>query len=400
MSTVTRDKKKKERYREITIRFRPERDCWRVCWPKKAGARTFKDCESITAARAAIDQHLAEKEKFGRAAQDLTAHQRVDAAEALKMLAGAASLVAAARCYLKYNPATDKTISFGKLNELYLDRLFQLVGQGKLQEVTAKTTKRKLNAVARDLGDLPAQAIGAADLDKWLDEHAPNMVYAGNIRRALHTLFRWGIDQKYLSENPVALMESRKPPKKLVAIMTPDTARKFMATVESETPELSVYYALQFFGGLRPSEAQAASWKDMDWTTSEFRVMAMKTHQERLVHVENSLLHWLATYRKDDGPVAPPYGTLRKRHAVAVLKSGVGDWVPDWPRHSFATYHLAKYNKIDKTCMELGHTGTTLLFKHYAGLAQNREAQAKSYFGILPATAKVGNVIQIGGAAG
>lgn len=48
-------------------------------------------------------------------------------------------------------------------------------------------------------------------------------------------------------------------------------------------------------------------------------------------------------------------------------------------RHSFASYHLAKFHDAPRTALELGQTGgLDILFRHYRSLVT--EAQAEQYF--------------------
>src|SRR5439155_25059016 len=52
-------------------------------------------------------------------------------------------------------------------------------------------------------------------------------------------------------------------------------------------------------------------------------------------------------------------------------------------RHSFASYHLARFNDAAALALELGHTSAHLVFQHYRQLV--RPKQAERYWNIMPA---------------
>jgi integrase len=61
----------------------------------------------------------------------------------------------------------------------------------------------------------------------------------------------------------------------------------------------------------------------------------------------------------------------------------------DWPqnalRHSFASYHLARFSDAAALALELGHTNSNLVFQHYRQLVKPKRAER--YWKIVPAVA-------------
>jgi integrase len=55
------------------------------------------------------------------------------------------------------------------------------------------------------------------------------------------------------------------------------------------------------------------------------------------------------------------------------------NWKQDAMRHTFATYHMAKYG-IDKTRRILGHSTNNIMFDFYIGLSENLEKEANRFF--------------------
>ena len=57
-----------------------------------------------------------------------------------------------------------------------------------------------------------------------------------------------------------------------------------------------------------------------------------------------------------------------------------------WPnnalRHSFASYHLAKFRNADELALEMGHSNNSLIFANYRELVLPDTAEA--YWSLLP----------------
>jgi hypothetical protein len=65
----------------------------------------------------------------------------------------------------------------------------------------------------------------------------------------------------------------------------------------------------------------------------------------------------------------------RTRQATLCAKEAIGHWPQDVCRHSFFTYHLAKYENIDRAMLIAGHEEKpTVMYNHYRGLATKDEA--------------------------
>jgi integrase len=56
--------------------------------------------------------------------------------------------------------------------------------------------------------------------------------------------------------------------------------------------------------------------------------------------------------------------------------AGIISWPANALRHSFASYHLAHYQDAAKTALQLGHTESGTLFRHYRELVTQQEAAA------------------------
>ena len=129
-------------------------------------------------------------------------------------------------------------------------------------------------------------------------------------------------------------------------------------------------------------------WEDVNLRDGVIRVRpeTSKTRRARLVEISPNLATWLLRYYRGRGPVSPTPVTIR-RHRTAVMKAlKMENWIPDWPRHTYATHHFAMHQNRDKLAAQMGHTGASgVLEKHYKGLATKE--QAERFWAIAPADA-------------
>jgi len=118
-----------------------------------------------------------------------------------------------------------------------------------------------------------------------------------------------------------------------------------------------------------------------------------KTARRRLVRIEPNLAAWLAPFGGRSGKVWSDKANYR--HATSALARELGQkWPQNGLRHSFASYHLAKFQNANQLALELGHTTTRLIFEHYRELV--RPEAALTYWSIRP-PGMPANVVAIGG---
>ena len=110
-----------------------------------------------------------------------------------------------------------------------------------------------------------------------------------------------------------------------------------------------------------------------------------KTARRRLIPIANNLAQYLRPYVGMTGLVWPKGGRVYHK-AINQLRSKIE--MPYWPpnalRHSFASYHLAKYCNASELMLYMGHTSTKQIFEAYRELVHPPAAHA--YWNIVPAT--------------
>ena len=102
-----------------------------------------------------------------------------------------------------------------------------------------------------------------------------------------------------------------------------------------------------------------------------------------------NLAQWLRPYVENRGNVTP--SEYRELLDAAREAASIEVWPNNALRHSFASYHLARFKDAAALAHELGHTNATLIYQHYRQVV--RPAQAARYWKITP-TPPRHNVIQ------
>jgi integrase len=147
-----------------------------------------------------------------------------------------------------------------------------------------------------------------------------------------------------------------------VEVLTPDQTR---ALLDAADADIQPTIALGAFAGLRVAEISRLDWEDIHLDRGFIEVAAekAKTASRRLIKIQPNLKTWLEPLQKKSGPVEPP--NFRKKIDVARARARIDRWPANALRHSFASYHLAKFHDAAALALELGHTSTALLFRHY-----------------------------------
>jgi integrase len=202
--------------------------------------------------------------------------------------------------------------------------------------------------------------------------------------RILGGLFNYGRKRDLCATNPIEKLDRKKLPPREVEIYTPGEAAALM---DAAAPSLIPWLATCMFAGLRASEARQMVWGDFDFVENFIRVRAAvsKTRSPRAIPMNENLRGWLLPYRREDAVLIAPQGSnvlrsqLRAAHRAADVKQ-----IKHGPRHSYASYLLARDGDVDALVLGLGHDDPATTFRHYHRVASARAA--KLFWSICPAT--------------
>ena len=240
-----------------------------------------------------------------------------------------------------------------------------------------KDMKNRLQRFEDDLGFKMVAEIRSSSIDDWLRGLTVGAQTRNNFRTILRTLFEYGVMRGYLLENPVAKTAKAKVVRGAPAILKPEEMRKLL---ECASSDFLPYLAIGGFAGLRSAEIDRLDWSEIDLGQRLIHVKAekSKTAQRRLTTISDCLAAWLAPFSEKSGRVAKNVRVERKRCCAA---AGI-EWKANFLRHSFASYHLAKFKNSAETAAELGHSSPVMLFQHYRELVSPNDADR--WWGIEP----------------
>ena len=126
-------------------------------------------------------------------------------------------------------------------------------------------------------------------------------------------------------------------------------------------------------------------WRDFDFIENFIRVRAAvsKTRSPRAIPMNANLRGWLLPHRREDEGLIAPQGlnVLRKQLRAAHRSAGVKQ-IKHGPRHSYASYLLARDGDVDALILSLGHDDPATTFRHYHRVASARAA--KAFWSIYP----------------
>lgn len=347
------------------------------------GTRPRKFFTTKSDAETHAEQLRIARKNEGHAAFNLSQELRLQALEAEKKLrAAGATLPQAVTFYLQHAAPRGG-------NKLLTDVISELISSkeksGK-KESYVSTLQWVLNAFARNFDGREIGTIGREEIESWLDDFK-NLATRRNRIRDVSILFRFALKRGYCGSNPITEIERPTVTPTRPEIYSIEEVKSLLATA-FKYPNLGMLPVLVigFFAGLRISELLKLRWENISLEHGVIDVSEKiaKTRQQRNVEITKTLSAWLKLCCRKSGPVAPDPKDYRfHRQALVGFADGVSKWKDNGLRHSFGSYHLARFKNAGNTALQMGHNTTDMLFKHYWNY-QIRPADAKLYWQLRP----------------
>jgi len=249
--------------------------------------------------------------------------------------------------------------------------------------------RSRLTQFSNNFNGKPVAEITSPQIDEWLRSLSDketgkrlSPVTRNNFRRVLVVAFNFARKEGYSAGNPADESAEAKVIESTIGILTVEETARLL---ESAAPELVPYIAIGAFAGLRRAELERLDWREIDLQAGLIEVTAKKAKsaRRRFVRIQPNLTKWLQSYAQLSGNVTPP--NYRELLDTARDGAGIQEWPQNALRHSFASYHLARFNDAAALALELGHSSAHLVFQHYRQLV--RPKQAERYWMIAPASA-------------
>lgn len=325
--------------------------------------------------------------RIGEKAKDLSTDDLLDAAKAVGLLKGAATLEEAAKFYLEHTMPDGPICDVDRLVEDYIASKIQARRRPDTIRDIRNTLGRsddgengaRATGFAKTFEGVPVSSVSVTDLEKWLDGQKLTPAMRKRIRVHLVALFNYAEKRKLVTGNPAAPLDVPTVKKAKPYVLPVADVQRLMKHAASQGPEIVPYLALCLFAGIRPSETQRLTWDAIDFRRREIFVDSSisKTHDERWTEMSDNLIAWLLPYRLSTGPVF-----YSRRIFERVRKETGIRWRQDCMRHSFGSYHLAAFENAGKTALQMGHRELGTLFEYYRRAVRKNEAD--QYWSIVP----------------
>jgi integrase len=343
---------------------------------REDGERKRKFFETEAAAKAEAAKKNAELKKSGREGAEFPSRLRVMAQECAERLLKHGKTIAEATDFLiAHLKATEKSCNASEL----VKELLAAKEAGGASGRYLSDLKHRLNRFSDHFNGQVVATITSKQTDDWLRGLKLAPVTRNNFRRVLRVMFNYAKGRDYCTSNPADATAKAKEVESPVGILTvKETARLLNAATEETLP----YFAIGAFAGLRAAELARLDWSDVGFKSRLIEVRGnAKSASRRFVKIRPNLAAWLAPYRLHTGSVLP-VNARKKLEAVRKTAKLLEDWPANALRHGFGSYHLPAFNDAAALALEMGHTGTKMIFGRYREVV--KPAEAAKFWKIKP----------------
>ena len=343
-----------------------------------AGKRVRKFFPTHRKAAAYLRKTLAQLRQEGEDGLVLPAHLRQEAANgAEKLRPYGKSLTDAVNHYLRHLASVQRSATVADLVGKYIAAK---TAQGR-SGVHLADLKTRLGRFVGTFRTRLVAEITIQDVEGWLEGIPLSAQSVNHHRDKVSSLFEYAVARGYAMENPVAKIGKRKVVRGAPAVLSTEQLRKLLNAAPAA---VLPFLAIGAFAGLRSSEIFTLDWRNVDLARRIIVIDAdkTKTSRRRIVKISDNLATWLAPHTRKEGKVLPfedskLYIELHKILSAADMK----EWPDNVLRHSFCSYHLAKWQNSNETAEQSGHD-VKVMRAHYRELVL--PADADSYWQIAP----------------
>jgi integrase len=256
--------------------------------------------------------------------------------------------------------------------------------EGRTKAKTMRVYRYFLSPFADAHGELPVDALRPTLAEGYSRKRGWGPQTRHGFLSTLVTAFRWARRAGLTDHNP--LLGVQKPPKVsrgMEALLTPE---EYGQLLDAATPPFRLFLKVLYACGCRPGEAAAITAENLDAAAGLVRLAEHKTAHKgfrRAIYLTPEVLALLVREREryQTGPLlrnsrgepwtenAIVQAMRRTRERACILHA-----VAYGLRHTFATDALANGVPDAQVAELLGHSGTTMLHRHYAHLGAKAEA--------------------------
>lgn len=216
-----------------------------------------------------------------------------------------------------------------------------------------------------EFDDQLVSEIDTDELDEFLEEREIGEVSWNNWRRDLLGFFKYCQKQKWINENPVDNLPTKKVDQDEVEILEVAQVRNLLSHANFICPRQINWLVLGLFAGLRRDEADRVRWEDVDFEHGVIKVQGAKLRSmaTRYVELTEPARAYLSIADKSEPIVTRRYA---RRGDLKLLTEATGIACnKNLYRHSYGSYHLAHHQNVQTTMIQMGHTNPQTLVRNY-----------------------------------
>lgn len=345
-------------------------------------------------AKAALARYEKHLNQWGKVSETLSPDEAKDYTDACAKMPHAFSTLCSWVDHLLANASASATQGQGAIGKLsaiiekFLTWKKEMVNDGSkakkgkrlINQETYDGIARDLHAFCRHFGDKHEAITPETFLAYFQDERGGAKTALNNYGN-IKQFYTHAVAMDWLAYNPCDKVPATRIGAKPVferAYFKVDTCRKFFEKLRDtrDYKKYIPYYALLCFAGVRPAEAKKITLKDFNFEAKKIYLPAEKTKTRTkaiLSDLEENFWTIFNKY-KHHGIQGPASKTLE--NALHSLTA----WKHDICRHSFCTYHYAKYTDVQKTIRITRHS-EAMFRQHYCGAFLEKK-DGEAYFSI------------------
>lgn len=199
-------------------------------------------------------------------------------------------------------------------------------------------------------------------------------------RVILHGVFDLGIQQGWCSFNPMKRVTVQRHQETEILPLSIEKVQTLLRTAQQprHRPCMAAL-GIMLWAGVRPAEVERLSYEDIDFKEKiiSLRPTHSKTGGCRHIPMAPVLQAWLTNCQQ--GSRICPANWPRRWKALRQA-AGIIPWQQDVLRHTFASYHLKKYQNLTLLQVSMGHRSAHLLQTRYLNMRGLTHASAQRFW--------------------
>lgn len=189
------------------------------------------------------------------------------------------------------------------------------------------TYLRRILRLNPDIGQEKLTEISPEAWEEVLQHTYPTPAGRNKGRRLIHGLYEYAIAKKWAAHNPVRRVSIEKEPDRELSVLSPGQIQAMLQwLLRSKYMSIAPAVGFMLWDGLRPCDIGRTRWEDLQ---RDLLPTALKRWLDRLP-------------QQYHGSIAPANWATQWRYLRQA--AGLLPWKNDTLRHTYAVYHLKRYN--------------------------------------------------------